>query len=607
MDDLKIIKKKFGEDMMHFCRANFASLLETPGFLSKRLLSKFHENHNLLNDIKKNHKQSQFIEFIYGPKNLDTKQNKCNKTPEELMKSVGYTLVECHTEEEIQAFKKYYAKGEKLCTFRQDRLSKCRVFFAVKDNVAEIKREDYKNPKREDAYGTSVISIQFTKDKSHILSIKNRYNHSVDNPDATFGNDLDRIVEGLTESFEKTYGLKQNHQSSKFELENYVLANDGKYYKYNFERNNTYYCPDNIIIKNYKVEHFDKNKYLVIDNFIIELESKYIDTYASYIESINDYEVYIETFPRVFNHIEKITITKDKENKIVEIFNADGKYAKLIVNHFNRIKKMFLENVNELPQGFLSTKDLEIIEFRSPSTKVIGDYVLKNATFLEILSINNCQSIGSHFLYKNFGLKEIDLPNIVEIGDCFMTNNVILKRVNMPKLEIVGSEFLELNESINKLFFPSLKTVGHFSLKVCQAQEVYLPKLEKVGHSFLSDNEKCRILYAPSLAEVGDYFLMKNEALQEIILPSLELAKYGFLLKNNKISIACFPRLKIVMKSFLAENTSLRKLYAPLLEREQIKTLLERNYHNLEYCVKDSQRDSFYDGCPKEASLIRKK
>ena len=563
MDDLKIIKKKFGENMMHFCRANFASLLETPGALSKRLLSKFHENHSLLSDIKKNHKQSQFVELIYGPRNLEKKQNKCNKTPEELMKSVGYTLVECRTEEEIQAFKKYYAKGEKLCTFRQDRLSECRVFFAVKDNVAEIKREDFKNPKREDAYGTSVISIQFTKDKSHILSIKNRYNHSVDNPDATFGNDLDRIVEGLTESFEKTYGLKQSHQSSKFELNKYVLAKVGKYYKYNFERNNIYYCPDNIIIKNFKVEHFDKNKYLVIDNFIIELESKDIDTYASYIEYINDYEIYIETFPRVFNHIEKIIITKDKENKIVEIFNADGKYAKLIVNHFNRIKKMFLENVNELPKGFLSTKDLEIIEFRSPSTKVIGDYVLKNATFLEILSINNCQSIGSYFLYKNSGVKEIDLPNIVEIGDCFMTNNVILKRVNMPKLEIVGSEFLELNESINKLFFPSLKTVGHFCLKVCQAQEVYLPKLEKVGHSFLYANEKCRVFYAPSLIVAG--------------------------------------------KDFLQKSTSLRKLYAPLLEREQIKTLLERNYHNLEYCVKDSQIGSFYDNCLKEPSLIRKK
>lgn len=595
MDDLKIIKKKFGEDMMHFCRANFASLLETPGVLSNRLLSKFHENHNLLSDIKKNHKQLQFIEFIYGPKDLDKKQNKCNKTPEELMKSVGYTLVECHTEEEIQAFKKYYAKGEKLCTFRQKRLSECRVFFAVKDNVDKIKRKDFKNPKREDAYGISVISIQFTRDIPHMLSIKNRYNHSVDNPDATFGNDLDKIVDGLTESFEKTYGLKQHYSSSGFELENYVLANDGKYYKYNFEINNVYYCPDNIIIDNFNVEYFDKNEYLVIENFIIELGTKFIYSYDSSLDS----------FSQVFNRIEKITITKDKENKIVEILNEDGKYAVFVINRFNRIIKVFLNNVNELPNCFLSTAT-EITEFISPSTKIIGDYVLMNAKSFETLEIKECQIIGSCFLHEN-SLNIVNLPNAVRIEDFFMACNTIAKELNMPKLETVGDGFFETNESCQIIFFPSLKVIGHSCFKKSQAECVYLPKLEKTGHKFLSDNEKCRILYAPSLVEVGDYFLLKNEELPEIILPSLEIAKYGFLLKNNKISIACFPKLKIVMKSFLAENTSLRKLYAPLLEREQIKTLLERNYHNLEYCVKDSQRGSFYDVCLKEFSLVRKK
>lgn len=595
MDDLKIIKKKFGEDMMHFCRANFASLLETPGVLSNRLLSKFHENHNLLSDIKKNHKQLQFIEFIYGPKDLDKKQNKCNKTPEELMKSVGYTLVECHTEEEIQAFKKYYAKGEKLCTFRQKRLSECRVFFAVKDNVDKIKRKDFKNPKREDAYGISVISIQFTRDIPHMLSIKNRYNHSVDNPDATFGNDLDKIVDGLTESFEKTYGLKQHYSSSGFELENYILANDGKYYKYNFEINNVYYCPDNIIIDNFNVEYFDKNEYLVIEDFIIELGTKFIYSYDSSLDS----------FSQVFNRIEKIKITKDKENKIVEILNEDGKHAVLVINKFNRIIKVFLDNVNELPNCFLSTAT-EITEFISPSTKIIRDYVLMNATYLETLEINECQIIGSYFLHEN-NLRIVNLPNVIRIEDFFMANNTIAKELNMPKLEAVGDGFFKTNESCKIIFFPSLKLIGHSCFKKSQAECVYLPKLEKTGHKFLSDNEKCRILYAPSLVEVGDYFLLKNEELSEIILPSLEIAKYGFLLKNNKISIACFPRLKIVTKSFLAENTSLRKLYAPLLDREQIKILLEKNYHNLEYCVNDSQRGWFHDGCPKESSLVRKK
>lgn len=73
-----------------------------------------------------------------------------------------------------------------MCTFQGDRLNRCRVFFAVKKDVDSIKREDFKNPEREDLYGTSVISIQFTKDGSNTLSIKNRYNHRVINPDATF-------------------------------------------------------------------------------------------------------------------------------------------------------------------------------------------------------------------------------------------------------------------------------------------------------------------------------------------------------------------------------------------------------------------------------------
>src|SRR5699024_5898231 len=122
-----------------------------------------------------------------------------DSTPEELLGKVGYQLYECHTEEEIQSFKKYYAPREELCTFRGNRLERCHVFFAAKKNVEEIKRENFKKPKRQDVYGTSVISIQFTRDSSHTLSIKNRYNHSVNSPDSTFGNNLDNIIPRLTD------------------------------------------------------------------------------------------------------------------------------------------------------------------------------------------------------------------------------------------------------------------------------------------------------------------------------------------------------------------------------------------------------------------------
>ena len=202
IDDLKVIRKKYGEKMYHFCRDSFPVLLEEPGKLSKLLMDNFHESHSLYNDIVTNKLESDFKNYIYSL--VDVENNNAViqiKSPEELMSEVGYDLFECYTEEDIQSYKKYYAPGEELCTFRGGRLHRCRVFFAVKKNVFDIRREDFKNPTRQDEYGTSVISIQFTKDGTNTLSIKNRYNHTVNNPDATFSNNLDNIIPGLTESF----------------------------------------------------------------------------------------------------------------------------------------------------------------------------------------------------------------------------------------------------------------------------------------------------------------------------------------------------------------------------------------------------------------------
>ena len=245
-DDLKIIKNKFGENMSNLCKELFPTILENPGLLSNIMLSHFYPNHFLFNDILANNLLNDFKDYIYSfiiskdEININEK-----RTPFEILKEKGYTLYECHTESDIQKFKKYFNKREELCTFRDNRLEKCYVFFAIKDNALELNRNDFINPQRQDEYGTSVISIQFTKDDSQTLSIKNRYNHSVTNPDSTFSNNLDNIAIGLTSAFYNTYGLKQNIISNNFEIDNYVYANDEKYYKYNYEINNVYYCPNN--------------------------------------------------------------------------------------------------------------------------------------------------------------------------------------------------------------------------------------------------------------------------------------------------------------------------------------------------------------------------
>lgn len=141
--DLKVIKKKFGENMMKLSRELFPTLLEEKGLLSGIFLDNFNPSKTLYDDIKKEHLEKEFKMFIYGFLNKDEVIENSKKTPKELFEEEGYDFYECKTEEDIQKFKKYYARGEELCTFKDKRLNKCYVFFAVKKNVDEIKREDF--------------------------------------------------------------------------------------------------------------------------------------------------------------------------------------------------------------------------------------------------------------------------------------------------------------------------------------------------------------------------------------------------------------------------------------------------------------------------------
>ena len=176
-------------------------------------------------DLVAKNRVEQFKNALYGILNFEkTESYDIQETPEELMKKAGYTLYKCETNEDILKFKKYYAKGEELCTFNDSqRINNYTVFWAVKDDVDRIKRENFSQPRRQDEYGTSVISIQFSKGLESTLSIKNRYNHTVEYCDSTFSNDLENIQAGLTDSFKKFYGIQLVNGGQKFELPGYVV------------------------------------------------------------------------------------------------------------------------------------------------------------------------------------------------------------------------------------------------------------------------------------------------------------------------------------------------------------------------------------------------
>lgn len=603
MDDLKLIKKYYGEKMMHLCREFFPTLLESPGLLSDLILKNFEPSKFLYEDLVKNEKIYEFKDYIYNLKESKKIEKTTTNTPKELLSIAAYDLYECKSEEDIQSFKKYYKKGEELCTFKGNRLERCHVFFAVKKNVEEIKRENFKNPERQDEYGTSVISIQFSRGENNTLSIKNRYNHTVTNPDATFSNNLDNIIPGLTESFEKHYNLNLSNNKVSFEIPGYVKANDGKYYKYNYEINNIYYCPNNIIIDNFvvKKDYQEMERYLILDYFILDLKEKTIKLYDS---SIKD------SFLEGLNNIEKIEIIRDKktddkeilikcvegttllkidkENNIIEYTNDTVTKINDNFLKFNKkLKSLYLPNVEEISNNFLLHNEI-LEEIILTKVKVIQDQFLSWNKKLESINLPSVEKIGNNFLMYNNTLKTINFPKVEKIGNAFLSYNKSLKNIKLPSVEEIGGSFLCNNTELEEIYIPKVKKISEKFLKYNNKIKVIkFDFLESVGTEFMRCNNTVEKVELPRIISIGDDFLYCNEVLREILLPRVKYIYEDFLESNNNLKILILPNVEIIGRGFLKTNKKLRHLEIPkankiggafLLQNKTLETLIMPKY-----------------------------
>lgn len=504
-DDLDWIKKNFGERFAKRCRAGemFARILEQKGALSHILEEHFQPTKNLYDDLTQQNAWERFKSYVYEFYDVETEHKQKNdiniRSATDLMSEAGYILYpECKTEADIQSFRHYYYrgddkkvvydggiperfKGEELCTFNGGRLNTNRVWFAVKKDVDKIKRNDFLVPTRQDDYGTSVISIQFSMGENQMLSIKNRYNHTVNNPDNTFNSNLDYIIPGLTDAFERDYGVKnKNEKYSNFELNGYVNVG-GKLYKYNHEINNVYYCENNIIIDNFEVKQLPSHVILT-DYFIFDPKEKKVKVYD---ESI------LDSFPKSFGEIERIDYNK-KEGKIT-VKVKDGNDVVVLVDSAMRIVSLTNENINLCG----------------------GSFLLYNKT-LQGLNLPNLEKCGGLFLYENRWLKNLNLPNLKRCESGFLRKNGILEEINLQNLEFCGDNFLESNRNLQVLIMPKLKECGNdFLNSNDMMKELHLENLRKCGRGFLTYNNTLEVVNLENLEESGSGFLFSNTVLKE--------------------------------------------------------------------------------------------
>ena len=573
--DLKWIKKHYGEKFSHLCRELFPTILDTEGLLPKILENSFLPSRELYDDLTSRDLTAEFKNYVYSQANVENKYGKkTNLSPEELMDRAGYILYpECQTEKDIQSFRLYYYRGEptpkytggtpayregeELCTFNGGRLNTCRVWFAVRKDVDKIKREDFKNPRREDDYGTSVISIQFTKTKPSTLSIKNRYNHTIHdvNPDATFSNNLDNIIEGLTQAFTDKYNIKlSNKKINPLEIPDYVQAGDGKFYKYNFEIDNVYYCPNNIIIDNGEVKQFNKDKFIVLENFILDIENKKIINYDDKSK---------DSFPKSVGKIKNIKRIPSKDGLTIQITPEEGELVEIKLDNHNQIVGYSNPNIIKIYDNFLLV-NRSLTELNLPNVQQIGDYFLYNSNSLTELNLPNVQQIGNGFLFYNNSLTKLNLPNVQQIGGDFLLDNKSLTKLNLPNVREIGYCFLNNNDSLTELNLPNVQQIGDCFLRYNNSlKELNLPNVQQIGNDFLYNSNSLTELNLPNVQQIGHSFLEYNDSLTELNLPNVREIGHDFLRYNDSLTELNLPNVREIGHDFLFFNDSLTKLELP--------------------------------------------
>lgn len=569
IDDLKLLKKHYGENFAKLCRSLFPTILESPGELYKIISAHFSPSRNLYKDITESENVETFKAYIlslFKPKSKKTVSKSPLESPYDLMRKAGYILYpECKTEKDVQSFKKYYTADEEICTFWGNRTKLCRVWFAVKKNVDEIKREDFPNPKRQDEYGTSVISIQYTRSKPSTLSIKNRYNHTVKNPDATFSNNLDNIIPGLKNSFISYFGIDTKIDKHTLELPGYIKAENDKYYKYNFRIGDAYFCENNVIVNGFVAKEYDKSRFLIIDNYILDMANKTITKYKNkeFFGLHSDRDSFVDSI----GQIEKINIDNlGDNNKTITIQSKGQTYPiKIMINGSNQIIGYYNHNIEKVGINFLENSvHLQTIDM--PLLKECGSNFLAENKNIEMLNLPRLEKCGYNFLTRNKNLSSVCLPKLKECGSGFLSSNEKIELLDLPNLQRCGDSFLCDNRIITSVNLPKLSRVGDSFLKSNLAlASLSLPKLRRVDSNFLHANQDLQYFYAPNITSCKDNFLKFNLKLTQIDLPNLKSCGKNFFHKNKIVTQVNLPNLQNADSYFLFSASDIKEISLPKL------------------------------------------
>lgn len=516
------------------------------------------------------------MEYLISLKDVHVAEMSVHQNPIDLLNRAGYDAYVVHDLDEQNAIKKYFADGEELCTFNDpSRFKHYYIINAVRKDVDKIRRADFANPKREDAYGTSVLSIQVLKNGGFI-SIKNRYNHTVENPDNTFNSNPDNIIYGLADAIRHYFHV--DFSSRHVELgRGFVLVNN-QIIKYNYEHNNVYVGND-FYVYDGQVYDIDKNHEILLDTVVFDTQS------GEFRDLTNRISGTTQVLKKLIDG-KKVGIKKNNSGE--KSLVADGRPILDFTD--GKITTLDLSGVTDVPPesfrfcGALRTLNMPDVrtignnsfeftnvlgEINAPNLQVIGNRCFFDRVIARKLSFPQLQKIGDYAFKETVKLVVLDAPNLREIGaDTFGIVDANFTKLDLPNLRIMGRYCFTVCLSLNDINLPQLKYMGKDCFATAQIIDCLdLPALETMGDECFHDLKEIKKLKLPNLSYMGEGAFTAQKTLKELDLPKLEVMGNQCFFENESIEKLSAPQLNQMGNACFFNNMGLKELNLPALKK----------------------------------------
>ena len=435
----------------------------------------------------------------------------------ELLSLAGYNAYYANTLKKQNAIQKYFISGEELCTFKDEkRFKEYYIVNAIKKGIDKVKRVSfYGKEKRQDDYGTSVISIQIPKTGGYVF-ITNRYNHSVEDPDSTFCANPDEIIPGLNFALQKAFHVDFNMGATCLPS-HYRMDEDGRIFKFLFEQNGMYFS--NTAWMDYRQIHpIDPDSQVLLGHVILDVQQKAFASplgRSSGILGVGMTEEgrLVRQLNRAFRKVKRFAITTDKEagtksiwavnkgdkQEIIKI-KADG--SEILELNFpgKSLPAPFGVPVRRINAPCLKTIDGELAstvrELNAPDGLIIDGCVdLGDQGLLKLPDFSRYIVKGSFFCDSNFLVDLVGAPKeVTELFD--ISRNAWLESLHGSPVK-VGDLEARMNGRLRSLEGGPRFVTNYVDCTSC-GLETLLGAPEKIGGNFYcDDNYLENLLYGP--------------------------------------------------------------------------------------------------------------